>query len=77
MTQKEWKDIFGDNLVSLLKENDMTQLELAKESGVSSSAISDYINKRSMPSLAAAINMAYVLNVSVEDFVDFEEPVEY
>ena len=22
MTQKEWKDIFGDNLVSLLKENE-------------------------------------------------------
>lgn len=75
MTIGEWKDIFGDNLASLLDEKNMTQKELAKESGVSTAMISDYINKRSVPGLIAAINIAYALDVSIEELVDFEEPI--
>lgn len=76
MTQAEWKDIFGDNLVAILKEKRMSQLELARASGVSTSAISDYIHKKAIPSLIAALNMAYVLDMSIEELVDFEEFVD-
>lgn len=75
MTSDEWKDIFGDNLASLLDDRMMTRSELAKYSGVSAAMISDYINKRSVPGLFAAINMAYALDVSLEELVDFEEPI--
>lgn len=75
MTSDEWKDIFGDNLASLLDDRMMTRSELAKYSGVSTAMISDYINKRSVPGLFAAINMAYALDVSLEELVDFEEPI--
>lgn len=77
MTQNEWKEIFGGNLVALLKENGMSQSELAKKSGLSNSRISDYISGYASPSIFAAINMAYVLGVDVGEFIDFEEPVTY
>ena len=77
MTINEWKDIFGDNLVSLLRERRMTQVDLAIESGISASMISDYINKRSVPGLPAVINIAYALDVAVDELVDFEEPIDF
>jgi transcriptional regulator with XRE-family HTH domain len=77
MTQSEWKEIFGDNLVALLKERNMSRSELAKKTGLSTSRISDYINGYAAPSIFAAINMAYVLDLDVGEFIDFEEPVSY
>lgn len=77
MTHEEWRDIFGDNLLSLLDDRHMTQMELAKDSGLSKSMISGYINKQTMPSLAAAINIAYALDVSMDELVNFDEPIEY
>ena len=77
MTQEEWKDIFGGNLVSILQEQDMTQNELAKKTGLSTSRISDYIHGFSAPSVFAIINMAYALGVDINEFIDFEETIEY
>lgn len=77
MTLSEWKDIFGDNLASILEDKKMSQSQLARRSGVSTAMISDYINKRSIPGLMAAINMAYALDVRFEEFVDFDEPITY
>lgn len=77
MTQEEWKDVFGDNLASILRDQRMTQLQLARESGVSTAMISDYINKRSVPGLFAAINIAYALDMGIDELVDFDESIEY
>lgn len=76
MTQEYWKDVFGDNLASILREKGMTQLRLSRDSGVSTAMISDYINKRSVPGLFAAINMAYALDMSIDDLVNFDEPID-
>lgn len=77
MTQEEWKDTFGDNLASILQEQGMTQNELAKATGLSTSRISDYIHGYSAPSIFAIINMAYVLELDIGEFVDFGETVKY
>lgn len=76
MKQEEWKNIFGDNLDAILKEKGMTQRQLSKDSGVSASMISDYINGQRIPSVTAAINMAYALDVDVNELIDFDERVE-
>lgn len=76
MTQTEWKHIFGDNLDSLLQERDMSQSQLARKSGVSPAMISDYINKRAIPGLMAAINISYALDVCLNELVDFDEMIE-
>ena len=77
MTQEEWKETFGNTLASILQEQCMTQNELAKATGLSSSRISDYIHGYSAPSIFAIINMAYVLELDIGEFVDFEESIEF
>ena len=55
MSEIEWMDIFGDNLRDILKDYNMSQLELADAAGIAEGSISNYINKRSIPSLRNAI----------------------
>lgn len=76
MTELEWITIFGDNLVDLLKRANMTQQELADETGLSKATISAYIHKRKAPGLKAIINIAYALDCSVDELIDFEEMIE-
>jgi transcriptional regulator with XRE-family HTH domain len=75
MRQEEWKKVFASNLIDILKEKGMTQRELAMDSGLSTATISEYINGIRMPGLAAAINMAYALDMDVGELVDFDEPI--
>lgn len=75
MSELEWLDIFGDNLVSLLREAKMTRRELADAIGVSEAMVSYYINKRKMPSFKILIRMAYAFGISLDELADFGEPV--
>lgn len=75
MTRGEWKDIFGDNLNDLLQERGFSQRQLAKDSGISMGAISDYVNKFTAPSIFAVINMAYTLDIDIDELIDFGEPI--
>lgn len=75
MTQDQWREKFRERLLSLLKESDMSQNQLAKESGLSSGRISDYINMRNTPTPFAIINIAYALDRNVSDLVDFDERI--
>lgn len=75
MTELEWLDIFGDNLVSLLRDARMSQRELADATGLTEATISYYINKRKMPGLKAIINIAYAFDVSVDELIDFGEMI--
>ena len=77
MTREEWKQIFSENLESILQEKGMTQRQLARDSGVSAAMISDYINKRQIPGIPAAINMAYALDMDVGELIDFDERVDW
>lgn len=75
MTQREWQHIFADNLDSILLEKGMNQSQLARDAGLSVSRISDYINKRAVPSVFAIINMAYALDMSIDELIDFDERI--
>lgn len=77
MTQADWKNIFGDNLACVLREKGMSQAQLARDSGVSTAMISEYINKQSIPGLMAVINIAYALDMCIDELVDFNERIEY
>lgn len=76
MSELEWMDIFGDNLRSLLEEQWMSQQELADATGLSKSAISKYINKQCMPSVAALVNIAHALNCEIDDILYFGDKLE-
>lgn len=77
MTEHEWLDIFGDNLVSLMRDWNMSQSELSQRSGISQSSISAYINKRKMPGVKALINIADVFGISLDDFMNFGDIIDW
>jgi transcriptional regulator with XRE-family HTH domain len=72
MTESEWLNIFSNNLADMLSEAGMTQRDLADETGLSEGTISYYINGRKMPGIKAIINIAYALNCSVDELIDFD-----
>ena len=75
MTEQEWIDIFGDNLIDMLRDANMTQKDLADETGLAESTISAYIHKRKAPSFRAIVNISYALNVSMDDLIDFGDKI--
>jgi transcriptional regulator with XRE-family HTH domain len=76
MSELEWLNIFGNNLKAIMEQVRITQRELAEETGISESTISKYINKMQMPGVRAIVNMAYVLNCSTDDLIDFGDIIE-
>lgn len=76
MTQSQWRNIFGDNLADILRDKGMSQAQLARDSGLSVSRISDYINKFSTPTIFALINIAYALDMELSELADFDERIE-
>ena len=75
MTEAEWLDIFSNNLIDMLNEQGYSQEELAYETNLSQSTISKYINKKQLPSLKAIINIAYALDCSIDELIDFGEKI--
>lgn len=71
MTEVEWLDIFSANLIDMLNEQGYSQEKLAYETNLSQGTISKYINKKQMPSLKAIINIAYALDCSIDELIDF------
>lgn len=71
MTELEWMEMFGDNLVYMLDKHCLSQKELAEKTGISETSISNYINKRKIPGMKAIINIAYGLDCSVSELIEF------
>lgn len=75
MSELEWLDIFGDNLRDILLDANMTQRELADETGLSEATISTYIHKQKMPGLKAIVNIGYALDVDLNELIDFGDRI--
>lgn len=75
MSEKEWLDIFADNLRSIMEDVGISQRELADRVGVSESAISKYIHKMQMPGIRVIVNLAYALNCSMDELIDFGDAI--
>ena len=76
MTELDWLDAFGDNLVYMMKSSNLTQRELSYLTGLSESAISSYINKRKIPGIKAIINIADALECTVSELIDYGDMIE-
>ena len=75
MTEREWMDIFGDNLRDILKEYGMTQKDLADESGLSETTISRYIKKQRIPNMKAIVNIANALDLTTDELINLDERI--
>lgn len=75
MSEVEWLKKFGKTLSDMLKDARMTQRELADATGLSESAISNYVNGKQIPTVRAIINICYELGCNADDLIDFGERV--
>lgn len=75
MTEVEWLDMFSDNLVNMMNGVRISQRDLADATGLSEGTISNYIHRRQMPGVKAIVNIAYALDCSMDDLVDFGERI--
>ena len=64
---EDQKRIISNNIKRLIKENNMSQKELASEIGISPSTLSDYINLRAKPSHAVLQKIADHFHVGKSD----------
>lgn len=70
MNELELLKIFSKNLKQIMKEENITQEELAKEIGVGQPMISRYIRGECIPSLLTTVNIADALFCSVNDLLE-------
>lgn len=61
------------NLKEFRKKKGLTQKELASSLNVSQTVVSDYECGRLVPSLERAIQMAIMLDLTLDEFLNFEK----
>ena len=71
-TEAEWLELFSENLRHLMIDANMTQRDLADESGLAESSISRYLRGTSMPTVKAIINLTYAFGLdTIDELIDF------
>lgn len=65
-------DIFADNLRDIMFEKNISQAELSRLSRVSSTSISNYLNKRKLIGLPALMNICQVLECSITELLPYD-----
>lgn len=68
---------FANNLRHCMKEQDLTQSDLARESHISQPTISAYLNARKMPTMKSIVNICCALECEFDDLLPFvTSPIE-
>ena len=65
----------GTRIASRMKELGLTQVELARKSGLTQQVISQYIRSKSLPGYKAIVALLMALEVTPEWFFDADECV--
>ena len=73
MKQNKLDNLFAERLKSEMKYHGMTQVNLAKKTGISFSSINGYLYEGKMPRADAAVAIAKVLGTSVEYLITGED----
>ena len=61
--------IISERIFKILKDKNMTQMEFAKRTGFSNSAISDWKRKKTNPSAEKIMDICYALDVTPEQLL--------
>lgn len=70
------KYIVKSNLRKILVQKNMTQMELANKTGISTATISNIINKPNTANVFNILKILYVLDVDILDLFTLEEKIE-
>ena len=72
MRRKTENYILGSNIKRLRKENNIKQMELAKQIGVDRTSLSSYENEKRMPDILVLWNIADIFHISIDELVGRE-----
>lgn len=67
LTRQNYNKVFAKNLRRILKENDMTQLQLSQTTGITKAGVNQYAQGVKLPSLINLISMSKALNCTVNE----------
>lgn len=77
MSEKEWLDRFGDNLLQIMKEKGFTIDSLSEEANIHKATIYRYLKKESMPNVKNISKLSYTLGCSFDRLMEYGAPIEY
>lgn len=70
-----WLEKFSYNLTRMMIDARISQKELAELSGISIGTISKLVRGLQVPTIRALLNISYALRCTVDELVDFGEPI--
>ena len=76
IVEDDWVKEFGRRLDKQIRFNFTSQKELADKTGISTSAISNYIKGKGNPSMCTVLKLAAALNCSVTSLTDFNNSIK-
>lgn len=69
MTEMDYLESFAYNLNYIMRDESVSQSELARRSKISKGTISKYLNAKQMPTMKAISNICYALDCEFEDII--------
>lgn len=69
MTEMDYLESFAYNLNYIMRDESVSQSELARRSKISKGTISKYLNAKQMPTMKAISNICYALDCKFEDII--------
>lgn len=76
MSEVEWLETFAGNLRDLMIEQGYNQEQLSEATGLSQGTISNYLNKKRLPTIRALVNICYEMNLSFDELMDFGSRID-
>jgi transcriptional regulator with XRE-family HTH domain len=76
MNRVEWSRRFSNVVLKAMERHGYTNKTLSEATGITASAISQYLSGRRIPEIRSIINMAYALNLTVDDLLDHGGPID-
>ena len=65
---------FGEKIIELRRQNNLTQADLGKKLNISAQAISKWENNQSEPDMNTLKMISSLFNVSIDELLDFDGP---
>ena len=75
MKEREWRREFAHKLMAMMKEQGLSQGELARRSGLAVSTINAYLSQYRTPNVRGVVNITYALGCDINELVDVSEPI--
>ena len=75
MTEREWRRIFADRLMTMMRQARASRQGIVRAAGISESALHYYLSGQKTPNFKTVINLAYTLGCTIEDLIDIGEQI--